>query len=114
MFSLTLFGGNHIDVSVLDPGEPLVCLVVFGALEIDFTTCAEAPLIDVTAYTIFGGVNIKVRPDQPVRLEGFSVLGGRNVEPRRLPAPETAAHDDLPLELTAYAIFGGVNVDRKS
>jgi len=114
MLSLTLFGGNRIDASVLEPGERLVCLVFLGGLEVDFTGCTEPPLQEIVVVSLLGGVNLKVRPEQAVRLEGFSVLGGRNVEPRRLAAPTSSALDDLPLEISAYSLFGGINVKRKS
>ena len=113
MFSLTLFGGNRIDASALEPGERIVCLVVLGGLEIDFTACRDPSLHDITVVSLFGGANLKVRAEQPVRLDGFSLLGGRNVEPRSLPAPDSAEADELPMEVAAYAIFGGVNVERK-
>jgi hypothetical protein len=115
MFNLTLLGGNRIDASVLEPGERLACLVLFGGLEIDFTACASAPLVEIFAVTILGGLNVKVRPEQPVRLDGFSVLGGRNVEPCRLPAPSAEAADgEVPIEIAAYGIFSGINVERKA
>ena len=113
MFNLTLFSGNRIDASALEPGEPLFCVVVFGGLVIDCTACEDSALQDITVVSVMGGVNLKVRPDQPVRLDGFSFLGGRNVEPRRLPGLEMTPADDLPLELSAYAFLGGVNVERK-
>ena len=57
-----------------------------------------------------------------VRLNGFSVFGGRSVEPRRLPNPDAGAQrsngadgedeEELPLEINAYAVFGGVDVKR--
>ena len=113
MFSLTIFGGNRIDASALDPGERIVCLVLLGGLEIDFTACDDPSMFDIVAVSLLGGVNLKVRSDQAVRLDGFSLLGGRNVEPRRLPAPDRAAkHDDMPLEIAAYGLFGGINVER--
>jgi hypothetical protein len=114
MFSLTLLGGNRLDGSELEPGESLFCLVLFGGLELDFTSCAELPVADIVVVSLFGGATIKVRPEQHIRLSGFSLLGGRSVEPRRLPAPSNDAEpDDLPLELSAYALFGGVAVKRE-
>ena len=121
MFSLAIFGGNRVDGSALDPGEPFVGLALFGGLEVDFSA-APVPDADVFLVALFGGVTIRVRPTQHVRLSGFSLFGGRQVEPRRLPSPmaatsAAAAGDDedeldLPLEINAYAVFGGVNVKR--
>jgi len=120
MFSLALFGGNKIDANDLEPGERVVGLALFGGMELDFTAVPD-PLVDLVLIALFGGVTVKVQPTQPVRLAGFSVFGGRDVEPRQLPAPTASApsaasasvdDEPLPLEINAYAVFGGVNVKR--
>jgi len=120
MLSLAIFGSNRVDGSMIDPGERVVSLALFGGIEMDFSGAPPAPDIDVTIIAMFGGVNVRVHPRQAVRLSGFSLFGGRHVEPRRaLAAPDPrgqpAADDedfDFPLEIDAYAIFGGVNVKR--
>lgn len=120
MLSLAIFGSNRVDSSMVDPGERVVSFAVFGGIEMDFSD--PAPPIDITIIALFGGVNVKIHPRQAVRLSGFSLFGGRTVEPRRALAPPQAtasAADDnddfeLPLEIDAYAIFGGVNVKRVS
>lgn len=109
MFSLAIFGGNRIDGSVLEPGEPLTCLVLFGGVDVDFTACEAPPLSGITVVSIFGGARVRVRADQPVRIDGLSLFGGRTVEPRSLPPP---GEDPLPLTITAYSLFGGVRVER--
>jgi hypothetical protein len=121
MFSLAIFGGNKIAGSELEPGERAVALALFGGMELDFST-APAPFVDVVVIALFGGVVLKVEPTRPVRLAGFSIFGGRHVEPRRLAAPNGSASNasteqgeddqEFPLEINAYAVFGGVSVRR--
>ena len=122
MLSLALFSGNRIDGSSLEPGEPFIGLALFGGLEVDFSAM-PVPDVDVFVIALFGGVTLRVRPNQHVRLNGFSLFGGRSVEPRRLPSPDTGTQrpdgggddedeEELPLEITAYAVFGGVDVKR--
>lgn len=122
MFSLAIFGANKIDGSDVEPGERVVGLALFGGIEVDFTA-APAPFVDLVVIAVFGGVNVKVPPTQPIRLGGFSFFGGRTVEPRQLPAPTggassvpTESSDDdegFPIEIGAYAVFGGVSVKRQ-
>jgi hypothetical protein len=123
MFSVALFGGNRIDGSALDPGERVVSLAVFGGMELDFTVTPPPIAVDLVLIALFGGVSVKVRPTQDVRLSGFSLFGGRSIETRRplalpsgsgTPAAASEGDDDaeLPLEISAYALFGGVSVKR--
>jgi hypothetical protein len=120
MLSLAIFGGNRVDGSMLDPGERIIALALFGGIEFDFAS-VPPPATEVVVVAMFGGATFKVRARQPVRVTGLSIFGGRSVEPlRRLPPqavqtspPADGADDlDLPLEINAYAAFGGVTVKR--
>ena len=123
MFSLAIFGGNKVLGSDLDPGERVVAVALFGGMELDFTS-APAPFVDVVVVALFGGAVVRVQPQRAVRLGGFSLFGGRQVEPRRLPPPRGAAASaasadadddgDFPLEINAYVVFGGVTIKRAS
>ena len=119
MVTLAIFGGTQLDGSTVEPGERVTALALFGGVVVDFAAAPPAPAVDMVIFAVFGGVEVKVRPDQDVRLRGFSLFGGRSVEPRRrLPPPQplsvSPADDDieLPLEISAYAVFGGVSVKR--
>ena len=119
MFSLALFSGTKIDGGDLDPGERVVGLALFGGMELDFTRAAD-PLVDLVLVAVFGGVTVKVQPNQHVRLGGFSLFGGREVAPRQLPPARDAASgvesdgsEELPLEINAYGLFAGVSVERE-
>ena len=124
MLSVAIFGGNRVDGGMIDPGERVFALSLFGGIDLDFASVPPPPLTEVVIIAVFGGATVRVRPDQEVRLTGFSVFGGRSVEPRRQllppekPPPPQSGHDDpeseLPLDVVAYAIFGGVSIKRQA
>jgi len=79
------------------------------------------PELAVTVVAIFGGAKVRVRPDEEVICDGFSVFGGRKIDLRsRQNSSESSAtmSDDedapLPLDILAYSMFGGVSVKRAS
>ena len=116
MVSLAIFSGNKIDGSMLHAGERFFGLALFGGLELDLTYAP--PELEVTIVAIFGGASVKVRPDEEVIFDGFSIFGGRNIEARRQPStqPSPRISDDedapFPLDILAYTLFGGVSVKR--
>src|SRR5712692_4447446 len=85
MVSLAIFSGNKVDGSMLYPGERFFGLALFGGLELDLT--AAPPELEVTIVAIFGGAKVRVRPDEEVMFDGFSLFGGRTIEPRRQQPP---------------------------
>jgi hypothetical protein len=122
MVSLAIFSGNKIDGSMLHRGESFFGLALFGGLDLDLTSAP--PELAVTVVAIFGGARVRVRPDEKVVCDGFSVFGGRKIDLR---SRQTAANssdssatidDDedapLPLDILAYSLFGGVSVQRAS
>ena len=122
MVSLAIFSGNKIDGSMLHRGESFFGLALFGGLELELTSAP--PELAVTVVAIFGGAKVRVRPDEEVKFDGFSLFGGRKIDLRR---PQTATNssgssapigDDedalLPLDILAYSLFGGVTVKRAS
>ena len=122
MVSLAIFSGNKIDGSMLHRGESFFGLALFGGLDLDLTSAP--PELAVTVVAIFGGAKVRVRPDENVTCDGFSLFGGRKIDLRRRPtatnSSETSATitDDedapLPLDILAYSLFGGVTVKRAS
>ena len=115
MNSVTIFSGSNVDGSTLHPGEPLFCLAMFGGVEVDLTNAP--PDIEVTVVAIFGGAKVKVRRDEEVLMSGFSLFGGRKLDPRRsVPSEEqttSRGRDALPLDILAYCFCGGVHVCRE-
>ena len=122
MVSLAIFSGNKIDGSMLHRGESFFGLALFGGLDLDLTSAP--PELAVTVVAIFGGARVRVRPDEDVTCDGFSVFGGRNIDLRRRQTAtngselSAAMSDDedapLPLDILAYSLFGGVTVKRES
>ena len=118
MLSLAIFGGNRIDGSMLDPGERVIALALFGGIEFDFASAPPPPAADVVIITLFGGASVRANARQTVRMTGVSLFGGRSIEPLpRLPSPADSESDDdddleLPIDITAWAVFGNVNVKR--
>ncbi len=116
MVSLAIFGGHRIDGSMLDPGERVVALALFGGIEFDFVSAPPPAAAEVLIVAVFGGASVKVHAQQAVRMTGLSLFGGRSVEPMRRLPPATPQPEDedfeLPLDINAYALFGGVSVKR--
>jgi|HubBroStandDraft_4_1064222.scaffolds.fasta_scaffold59220_2 hypothetical protein len=120
MVSLAIFSGNKIDGSMLHRGESFFGLALFGGLDLDLTSAP--PELAVTVVAIFGGARVRVRPDEDVTCDGFSVFGGRKIDLRRRQtaansseSSATISEDEdapLPLDILAYSMFGGVTVTR--
>ena len=107
---------------MLHRGESFFGLALFGGLDLDLTNAP--PELAVTVVAIFGGAKVRVRPDEKVICDGFSVFGGRKIDLR---GRQTAANSSessasisdeedarLPLDILAYSMFGGVSVKRAS
>jgi hypothetical protein len=119
MVSLAIFSGNRIDGSMLHRGESFFGLALFGGLDLDLTSAP--PELAITVVAIFGGARVRVRPDEEVVCDGFSIFGGRKIDLRRRDTAASSSEsrsdgDDapLPLDILAYSVFGGVTVTRAS
>jgi hypothetical protein len=114
MVSLAIFGGNRMDGGMIDPGERVIAVALFGGIDFDFASVPPPPATEVTVVAVFGGAAFKVRAQQPLRLSGFSIFGGRSVEraPQLPPPQQTEDDDELPLEINAYAVFGAIDIKR--
>jgi hypothetical protein len=108
MFNVAILGGANVDGSKAEPGERVLSLSLLGGANLDFASKPPPPEVSIVAIAILGGINIRVRPEQEVKLSGFSLLGSRGVSPPRGNPDEFA----LPLEVTAYSLLGSVNVNR--
>jgi hypothetical protein len=123
MFSIAIFGRNTVDGSMLEPGERVISLALFGGIELDFSAAPPPPAIDVIIIAVFGGTTVKVRPDEQVTLSGVSLFGARRMEPmRQSPRADSAQPSHpvgdtegfpLPLEIAAFSLFGAVRVERQ-
>jgi hypothetical protein len=121
MFRLAIFGAGKVDGSMLEPGERIFALQIFGGFEIDLTGAPSD--LEVVIVSIFGGAKVVVRADEDVVVSGLDLFGGRKVEPRRSrpssfgsePARQSRHERDLPLptDIFAYSLFGGIRVERE-
>ena len=118
MISLAIFSHNKTDASALVPGEPVTALALFGNVELDLTGAPRE--IEATVIALFGSAKLRIREDEEVVLNGFSLFGNRVLDSMTSAQnaadfePEIGDHDNqpLPMELSAYSIFGSVTVKR--
>lgn len=101
---LAILGGNNATLPegwVAESG-----LAILGGLTFDTRGVQPGAGATIKAYTVFGGVDIKVPPGSRVTSGGFSLFGGTDVRVQPGDGPEIAVR--------AFALFGGVNVSDES
>lgn len=82
-----------------------VLTAVMGGIELDLRDADIAGRADVSVFTFWGGVEIKVPPTWRVRVRGLPILGGwedKTVDPPDDGAPELVVH--------ITAIMGGAEI----
>lgn len=78
---------------------------LIGGASLDLTEAEfAAPEVQVTRWSVIGGVSVKVPPGVRVEVSGFSLLGGHSVS---LPEPSVGAPT---LYLRLFSLIGGVSV----
>jgi hypothetical protein len=89
------------------PARRETAVAVFGGVEIDLRD-AELPVdgIRLSAWAVFGGVDVKAPEGTRVEMSGLALFGGRNVQGDDV----LIGPDALVLRVHGVAIFGGVNV----
>jgi hypothetical protein len=82
-------------------------VAIFGGVELDLRE-AELPAEGVwlSAFAVFGGVDVRVPEGVRVELTGFALFGGREVQGDEVPA----GPDAVVLRVHGVAVFGGVHV----
>jgi len=92
------------------PARQETAVAVFGGVEIDLRD-AELPAgeMRLSAWAVFGGIDVTVPEGTHVELSGLAVFGGRDVRGGDRPA----GPDAFVLRVHAIAVFGGVNVKVK-
>jgi hypothetical protein len=85
-------------------------VAVMGGADIDLREARiEGPVIEITAITVMGGIDVIVPEDVEVELGGFALMGA-NESPRD-PGP---SHDGAPLvRIRAFSLMGGVSAKRR-
>jgi hypothetical protein len=89
------------------PARRETAVAVFGGVELDLRD-AELPAggMELSAWAVFGGVEVVVPEGTHVELSGVAVFGGREVSGGEGPA----GPDAFVLRVHAVAVFGGVDV----
>lgn len=81
-------------------------LATFGGIDLDLTEAVfEAPVVELTVFTCFGGVNVLVPDGVVVRDETAGIFGGTNVE------SNTGASGGPVLVVKGVNFFGGTSVE---
>lgn len=101
---LAILGGNTATLAEGWTSES--GLAILGGLTFDTRGVPPGPGATIRAYTLFGGVDVKVPPGSRVTSGGFSLLGGSDVRVKPGDGPE--------ITVRAFALFGGVNVSDES
>lgn len=82
---------------------------IFGGIDLDLRAASIAGSARVDAFTLFGGVDLKVPPHWRVSVTGLPVFGGWTDK------TTPSAYPDAPeLEVHVVAIFGGVTIKHGS
>jgi hypothetical protein len=85
-------------------------VALMGGVELDLRQ-AELPVgdVEITAWAIMGGVDVRVPDGVRVEMGGFALMGGNTSRgPADAPPPGAPT-----VRVRAYSIMGGVNVRRK-
>jgi len=77
-------------------------VAVFGGGEFDLTNIVPGPDAQITAFAIFGGIDIVVDEGTQVAMSGFNLFGSR--------AADLNVGDGPAMKLRAFSIFGSVHV----
>jgi hypothetical protein len=89
------------------PARRETAVAVFGGVEVDLRD-AELPPggMELSAWAVFGGIDVTVPEGTRVDMSGVAVFGGREVRGDEQPA----GPDAFVLRVHAVALFGGVDV----
>jgi Domain of unknown function (DUF1707)/Cell wall-active antibiotics response 4TMS YvqF len=89
------------------PARRETAVAVFGGVELDLRD-AELPPggMQLSAWAVFGGVDVTVPEGVRVEVSGIAVFGGRQVHG----GEDSSGPEAYVLRVHAIAVFGGVNV----
>lgn len=85
-------------------------IALMGGVDLDLRE-AELPVgdIEITAWAIMGGVDVRVPEGVRIEMGGFALMGGNGSLGSAPPPPPGAPT----VRVRAYSVMGGVNVRRK-
>jgi Cell wall-active antibiotics response 4TMS YvqF len=84
----------------------LVHIALLGGMDLDLSQAELAGVqLDIVKVSLIGGVQLVVPADVRVEVQGFVLLGGKDIERR----PESAGSDRI-VRVRAFGLVGGVRV----
>ena len=84
----------------------LLHIALLGGMDLDLSQAELAGAqLDIVKISLLGGVSLVVPADVRVEVNGFVLLGGKDIERR----PESAAGDRI-VRVRAFGLIGGVRV----
>lgn len=104
--SIAIFGGSEKKGTWVVPKNHNA-IAVMGGVELDLTNSRFAePEVTITAFAMFGGIDITVPDDATVHVHGIGIFGG--FSSRDYQGPPGAPV----INVKGLALFGGVDVHR--
>lgn len=105
--SSAILGGSDREIDPSD-GDDSAVTALFGGYEVRIRDRAPAPGAKLSAFAMFGGVDIYVPEGVPIRVtQRRAILGGVDVQ-----VPEVG-RDETAFEIEATAILGAVEVQHR-
>jgi Domain of unknown function (DUF1707)/Cell wall-active antibiotics response 4TMS YvqF len=90
--------------------EHTTAVAVMGGVDIDLRRAEmQGPEVVITAVAFWGGISLVVPEGFDVELEGFSFMGGRNLQLRDVPRIPGSPR----IRVRGFAVMGGINVESK-
>lgn len=88
-------------------GARTTAVAVMGGCTIDLRHAEiDGPEVVITAFAFWGGIEVIVPEGIDVELEGFALMGGRNLKVRDVPIVPGSPR----IRVRAYAVMGGIEV----
>lgn len=106
-FALAVLGGSSRTGRWI-PARWTVAVGIMGGVKLDFREAMLGPgVTEVTAFAMWGGVEIIVPPGMDVEARGLGIMGGFDHADE---APVSADSDRPKLRIRGMAVMGGVEV----
>jgi hypothetical protein len=100
-FSIALLGG----VRSKDVGPTRTHIAAVGGMDLDLRDRTFAAETVITKVSLVGGVSVVVPPDVRVEVQGFTLIGGKDIE-----RPADLQPGAPVLKIRAFGLFVGVKV----
>lgn len=106
-YALAILGGSSRK-GVWVPPRRLHAVAVMGGAELDFREARfGAPVVEVDAFALMGGIHVTVPPGVRVEAHGFGIMGGFDDRSSNAKADPAAPL----LRIRGFALMGGVHIE---